>query len=1099
MKKVVFFLMSALMAIAANAELTFSVGQLNYSAIGNGEVECTGFTSAALAQNPTTANIPGRVTYSGTEYRVYRIAAIAFKYCSSLKYVYVDWGIVEIGQQAFNGCSALYSVRLPSTLASIKENAFADCTSMRVFGIAATTPPTTTSTSFARMNKCDVHVSTSNARTAYVSNSTWTGIDSDGNVSRSPHLAHDFSESGRYYIIHTDRTESNYSGNATLIGVNESVTYIPITSVTDNMPVTYGGCTSGYTVNVTKIAPFACEHNTKLTSIGRHDLGAYTRFEEVGTSAFYGCTALTFACIPRGKIQENAFVGCTALAEVQLYSTYDLDNGVNTIYSRAFKGCTNLHEIMLTNSGVSVYVGGEFEGTPDDFKCYVPLKVYYNICNGIGMSSSDVQKMHAIIRPVNEWTPISCYRPIELPSNAEFYIVENVTTSGEFYIANKKRIIGNVAACTGMMMKATPGTIYRLNVASSGTYYASNKLKGVSGSYYTPETYTSNLYAYSNDYRYFRRWKSGSEASGRAYMQYNADGSELIYFDGIYEPYNLKVNTYQVTSENCGDLTVLNGVSGEQVAYNPSTHVLTLKNATISGGNVSINSNEGITINVTGTNTIKGIWLQGNWYDTSTITGGGTLNMFRPLYSGHNLTINGGTKVTITPTGTGYDYAIDHFGQSDNNHAYLTLEGSGTELRINSAKHLLRSTLTLNDGLYIAKPTGTSFSRFYWSNEGGVLVDAYGNELYNTSVFITGAPARGFKHNGLWYEQIATNTLQLIEPQRGDNYTGDVVIPYPLIKNNQVWSVTKIDTCAFMGTSVTSVDVPASVSSIDNKAFYGAKNLKTLVLNSDKLPNKYTLLGDNFVGNNASGFACYVKNSILLAWMQNYSSINLMPWVKTNDEGWLTFSCARHVNLPSELTAYRVSGFDTGRRMATTTKINTPNIPSKNGVILKGEPDTRFLLPTVSSAPALGDNWLHSFLTANDIPYEPYAANPDDTKAYFLANIGTSTKEWRLFQNDIDLFMALTGGIAYLAVDKTLLGGDYTSPVQLDLWTNTQEFLVGDLDNSGIIDVEDVNAAINIILKIKTMSDYPGNGDMDGNGYIDVEDVNAIINIILKL
>ncbi|MBO7609117.1 MAG: hypothetical protein J6S96_02795, partial [Muribaculaceae bacterium] len=59
--------------------------------------------------------------------------------------------------------------------------------------------------------------------------------------------------------------------------------------------------------------------------------------------------------------------------------------------------------------------------------------------------------------------------------------------------------------------------------------------------------------------------------------------------------------------------------------------------------------------------------------------------------------------------------------------------------------------------------------------------------------------------------------------------------------------------------------------------------------------------------------------------------------------------------------------------------------------------------------------------------------------------------------------------------------------------------LMGDLDNSGIVDVEDVNAAINIILKIKNMSDYPGNGDMDGNGYIDVEDVNAIINIILKL
>ena len=61
------------------------------------------------------------------------------------------------------------------------------------------------------------------------------------------------------------------------------------------------------------------------------------------------------------------------------------------------------------------------------------------------------------------------------------------------------------------------------------------------------------------------------------------------------------------------------------------------------------------------------------------------------------------------------------------------------------------------------------------------------------------------------------------------------------------------------------------------------------------------------------------------------------------------------------------------------------------------------------------------------------------------------------------------------------------------------EGILGDLDDSGIVDVEDVNAAINIILKLKTMADYPGNADMDGNGMIDVEDVNAIINIILKI
>ena len=58
--------------------------------------------------------------------------------------------------------------------------------------------------------------------------------------------------------------------------------------------------------------------------------------------------------------------------------------------------------------------------------------------------------------------------------------------------------------------------------------------------------------------------------------------------------------------------------------------------------------------------------------------------------------------------------------------------------------------------------------------------------------------------------------------------------------------------------------------------------------------------------------------------------------------------------------------------------------------------------------------------------------------------------------------------------------------------------VMGDVTGDEIVDVEDVNAAINIILKVKTSADYPGNSDINFDGVIDVEDVNAIINIILK-
>ena len=56
----------------------------------------------------------------------------------------------------------------------------------------------------------------------------------------------------------------------------------------------------------------------------------------------------------------------------------------------------------------------------------------------------------------------------------------------------------------------------------------------------------------------------------------------------------------------------------------------------------------------------------------------------------------------------------------------------------------------------------------------------------------------------------------------------------------------------------------------------------------------------------------------------------------------------------------------------------------------------------------------------------------------------------------------------------------------------------GDVTGDGLVDVEDVNAIINIILKINTASDFTGDANVNGEGIIDVEDVNEVINIILK-
>ena len=58
--------------------------------------------------------------------------------------------------------------------------------------------------------------------------------------------------------------------------------------------------------------------------------------------------------------------------------------------------------------------------------------------------------------------------------------------------------------------------------------------------------------------------------------------------------------------------------------------------------------------------------------------------------------------------------------------------------------------------------------------------------------------------------------------------------------------------------------------------------------------------------------------------------------------------------------------------------------------------------------------------------------------------------------------------------------------------------VLGDVNGDGMVDVDDVNAVINIMLDIAARSNYAGNSDINGDGMVDVDDVNAVINIMLS-
>ncbi|MBO7608727.1 MAG: hypothetical protein J6S96_00795 [Muribaculaceae bacterium] len=129
------------------------------------------------------------------------------------------------------------------------------------------------------------------------------------------------------------------------------------------------------------------------------------------------------------------------------------------------------------------------------------------------------------------------------------------------------------------------------------------------------------------------------------------------------------------------------------------------------------------------------------------------------------------------------------------------------------------------------------------------------------------------------------------------------------------------------------------------------------------------------------------------------------------------------------------------------------------------------------------DDWT-TLVNVTDGPSEGLGTSNSTDYTFAIDNINTPYKYFRFEVSEIN-------GINI---------GDNNYTFQLaEFQFNAKPYQRGDMDGSGIIDVEDVNAMINIILKFKNISDYPGNGDMDGNSIIDVEDVNALINIILKL
>ena len=116
--------------------------------------------------------------------------------------------------------------------------------------------------------------------------------------------------------------------------------------------------------------------------------------------------------------------------------------------------------------------------------------------------------------------------------------------------------------------------------------------------------------------------------------------------------------------------------------------------------------------------------------------------------------------------------------------------------------------------------------------------------------------------------------------------------------------------------------------------------------------------------------------------------------------------------------------------------------------------------------------------------------------AYRFGAVTENNSDFLVTDEMLNKDLALQAGEAAFQIPA----GRYNLLVNLDNMTLniTRLPIIGDVNADGIVDVEDVNAVINIALGFNKPGDFKGKADLNEDGLFDVEDVNMIINIILS-
>ena len=326
-------------AFAGCSGLTSLTIPSGVTSIGNyAFADCSGLTSLTLPSSVTS------------------IGGYAFRGCCGLTSLIIPSGVTAIGYHAFEGCCGLTSLTLPSSVTSIGESAFRGCSGLT----SLTIPSSVTSIGSGAFEGCSglTSIYACLEKIPTLGSNVFTGCDAKNCILYVPTGTYDdyfVSEFGYFEnivdVINKDglltvTIKLDEAGTLPYkISANEKnlITNLKIVGKINGTDLKFIREMAGRDFNGEKTdgklsildlseAKIVAGGDAYISFYGDN---MYTYNDELGKSAFLGCSGLTSLTIPFGvtSIGDWAFYGCNGLTSLTIPS------GVTSIGEGAFYGC----------------------------------------------------------------------------------------------------------------------------------------------------------------------------------------------------------------------------------------------------------------------------------------------------------------------------------------------------------------------------------------------------------------------------------------------------------------------------------------------------------------------------------------------------------------------------------------------------------------------------------------------------------------------------------------------------------------------------------------------------------------------------------------